>query len=77
MSTDLHGRRRSRFRCGEHLHETITRYVKIYNQHIPQRALGHSSPIGKLKQWCRKQPELFRKQPYNQPGLDNQPRLDR
>jgi transposase InsO family protein len=60
----------TRFRSGEHLHETLTRYVKLYNQHIPQRALKHSTPIECLKQWQREHPELFRKRIYNQPGLD-------
>ena len=61
----------TRFRSGEHLNDTITRYVKVYNQHIPQRALDHLSPIEKLKTWYRERPELFRKRPYNQPGLDS------
>lgn len=60
----------TRFRSGEHLHETLTRYVKLYNQHIPQRALKHSTPVDCLKQWRRERPELFRKRLYNQAGLD-------
>lgn len=60
----------TRFRSGEHLRDTITRYVKLYNQHIPQRALKHSTPIECLKTWYRDHPELFHKRPYNQPGLD-------
>ena len=61
----------TRFRSGEHLHETLTRYVKLYNQHIPQRALKHSTPVDCLKQWRRERPELFRKRLYNQAGLDS------
>ena len=61
----------TRFRSGEHLHDTLTRYVKLYNQHIPQRALKHVSPIECLKNWYRERPELFNKRPYNLPGLDN------
>jgi transposase InsO family protein len=61
----------TRFRSGEHLHDTLTRYVKLYNQHIPQRALKHSTPIDCLKQWRRERPELFHKRIYNQPGLDS------
>lgn len=60
----------TRFRSGEHLHDTLTRYVKLYNQHIPQRALQHSAPIDALKRWYRDKPELFHKRPYNLPGLD-------
>jgi transposase-like protein len=61
----------TRFRSGEHLHDTITRYVKLYNQHIPQRALAHSSPIDCLKNWYRERPDLFNKRPCNQAGLDS------
>jgi transposase-like protein len=60
----------TRFRSDEHLHETISRYVALYNEHIPQRALDHSTPMDKLKAWHRARPELFHKRPYNHPGLD-------
>ncbi|WP_006788232.1 IS481 family transposase [Thiorhodospira sibirica] len=60
----------TRFQSGEQLSETITRYVKLYNQHIPQRALGHVAPIQSLRQWYQMKPELFVKRPYNLAGLD-------
>jgi transposase InsO family protein len=60
----------TRFRTGEHLRDTLTRYVKVYNHHIPQRALDHSAPIAALKRWYQQHPELFQKRPYNQTGLD-------
>ena len=60
-----------RFRSGEHLRDTLTRYVKLYNQHIPQRALKHSPPIETLKRWYREPPDLFRKRTYYLPGLDS------
>jgi len=38
------------FDSAEHLADTIKRYVKVYNQHILQKALGHiSSPSGDEK----------------------------
>lgn len=55
----------TRFRSGEHLSRTLRRYVKLYNEHIPQRALGHIAPVQALKQWHETHPELFRKQSYN------------
>jgi transposase InsO family protein len=64
----------TRFRSGEHLSDTLIRYVKLYNQHIPQRALKHSTPIECLKNWYREHPELFRKRPYNHTGLDTRGR---
>ena len=34
-----------RFRSGEHLEDTLIRYVNTYNHHIPQRALGATSAL--------------------------------
>ena len=40
----------TRFDSAEHFADTIKRYVKVYNQHIPQKALGtQSSPSGDEK----------------------------
>lgn len=49
---------------------TLTRYVKLYIQHIPQRTLKHSQPIECLKSLYRDHPELFHHRPYYQPKLD-------
>ena len=35
----------TRFRSAEDLKETITRYVKLHNTHLPQRALAHKTPL--------------------------------
>ena len=43
---------------------------KVYNQHIPQKALGHSPPLQAMKYWSRKQTQLFKKCVYNLAGLD-------
>ena len=37
----------TRFDSAEHLADTS--YVKVYNQHIPQKALGHSPPLQAMK----------------------------
>lgn len=60
----------TRFGSAAELETTLGNYVKIYNHSIPQRALQHKTPIQALKEWQVKQPELFRKRVYNQPGLD-------
>ena len=60
----------NRFRSGEDLSHTIERYVWLYNQHLPQRALGHQTPLQAMKQWQKDQPELFVKRVSNRPGLD-------
>jgi len=61
----------TRFDPAEHFADTIKRYVKVYNQHIPQKALGHSPPLQAksgtlpctnvcvekmMKNWSQKQP---------------------
>ncbi|HIP52568.1 MAG TPA: IS481 family transposase, partial [Chromatiales bacterium] len=47
-----------------------SQYLRIYNHHIPQKALGHKSPIEAMKQWQTDRPDLFRKRVYKQAGLD-------
>ncbi|MFZ1573731.1 MAG: IS481 family transposase, partial [Chromatiaceae bacterium] len=41
-----------------------------YNHHIPQRALGHLSPVQARQDWQERCPALFKKQVYNLTGLD-------
>jgi transposase InsO family protein len=52
------------------LASTLTEYVKVYNCRIPQRNLGHVTPLDALKTWRAKKPELFKKRPKDVPGLD-------
>ena len=59
------------FRSSEDLKTTLTRYLKIYNYHIPQKALGHIAPIQSLKEWSIKRPEIFTKRVYNQVRPDS------
>ena len=63
----------TRFASAAELETTLERYVKTYNQQIPQRALDHRSPVQALKEWQKKKPELFKKRVYNQAGLDTYP----
>ena len=58
------------FRSGEDLEATLHRYVWLYNQQLPQSALGSKPPLQAMKDWHKLKPELFRKQPYNLPGCD-------
>lgn len=50
----------TRFDSAEHLTATIKRYVQVYNQHIPPKALGHIPPLQAMKNWYKKQPNLFK-----------------
>jgi len=49
---------------------TLLNYLKLYNHHIPQRAIGSKTPVLALKEWQQKRPELFVKRVYDQTGLD-------
>ena len=60
----------TRVDSSEHLATTIKRYVQVYNQHIPQKALGHIPPLQAMKNWYQKQPNLFNKRVCNSAGLD-------
>lgn len=59
-----------RFQSGEDLALTIERYVYLYNQHLPQQALYHKTPIQALKEWRKNKPLLFNKRVIDRPGLD-------
>ena len=48
-----------RFVSGEDLQTTLRRYVWLYNHHLPQKPLGHRSPMAAMKQWYAERPELF------------------
>jgi len=41
------------------------RKSRIQDYHIPQRALGHKTPIEALRAWQEKKPELFVKNVRN------------
>ena len=65
--------RQTRFPTFAALTETLLKYEQIDNQHIPQRALGHSPPVQALKKWQKAKPELFHKRVNNHTGLDKYP----
>ena len=58
------------FHSGEDLEQTILRYVHLYNSQLPQSVLKGRTPIGALKDWHHRRPELFKKRPYNHAGCD-------
>lgn len=59
------------FPSSKALAETIAHYLRIYNYHIPQKNIGHQTPIMKLKEWQKLEPELFKKRVYDLSGLDS------
>ncbi len=58
------------FRSGEELEATLHRYVWLYNQQLPQSALGSRSPLQAMKDWYTIKPKLFKKRQYYLPGCD-------
>ena len=59
------------FQSGEELEATLHRYVWLYNQQLPQSALGSKTPLQAMKDWHNLNPEMFKKQPYYRPGCDS------
>lgn len=59
------------FRSGEELETRLHRYVALYNEQLPQSALGSKTPLQTLKDWHKLKPERFSKQPYHLPGSES------
>jgi transposase InsO family protein len=55
----------TRFNSADHLNQTLINYMKVYNYSIPQKALGHITPIAALKRWQKESPQLFNKKVYD------------
>jgi transposase InsO family protein len=60
----------TRFDSRADLEKILLRYLKLYNHHIPRRAIGTRTPIQALKDWQHTKPELFVKRVYEQARLD-------
>jgi transposase InsO family protein len=62
--------RTHRFNSADDLHKTLHRYVWLYNEQLPQKALGHIAPIEALKRWRNSHAHLFSKAVRNRAGPD-------
>jgi hypothetical protein len=60
------------FQSGEELEAKLHRYFWLYNQQLPQSALGSKTPLQAMKDWHKLKLGLFKKRPYYRPGCDNQ-----
>ncbi|CAK0754511.1 transposase [Gammaproteobacteria bacterium] len=67
---------KTKFNSGDELEETLIRYSHIYNNFIPQKALGHVAPMEAIKNWKQKRRNLFKKVADNHPGLDRSDFID-
>ena len=60
----------TRFDRRADLQTTLMNYLKLYNHHMPQRALDPKKPLLALKKWQQKRPGLFVNRVYEQAGCD-------
>jgi|TARA_R110002126_G_scaffold178762_2_gene327843 hypothetical protein len=58
------------FQSGKELEATLHRYVWLYNQQLPQSALGSKTPLQAMKDCHKLKPDVFKKQPHYRPGCD-------
>jgi transposase InsO family protein len=63
--------RQTHFASAAELEATLQNYWKLYNHHIPQRAIDGNTPIQALKEWQQKKPDLFVKRVYDRAELDS------
>lgn len=63
--------RSTHFDSSKELSETMNHYMKVYNHHIPQKNIGHITPIQALKKWRKKKKDLFKKRVYDLSRLDS------
>jgi transposase InsO family protein len=59
------------FNSAEDMQKTLHRYVWLYNEHLPQKALNHEAPVQALKRWQKSHPDLFSKAVRNHAGPDS------
>lgn len=61
-----------RFDSAAILEKALNRYLRLYNHHLQQRALGHISPDQALQDWQENRPGWFKKtEVYNLAGPDS------
>ncbi len=56
----------TRFRSREDVQTTLERYDRLYNEHLPQRALDYQTSLQAIRAWRKDRPELFVRRPKNQ-----------
>lgn len=54
----------------QELESILRQYLQVYNHHIPQKNLGYRTPVQALKEWQKKEPDLFKKRVYDLSGRD-------
>ncbi len=62
--------KQTRFDSGQHLKDVLLQHCRIYKHNMPQKNLGHITPIASLKIWGKSNPDIFKETIYNYTGLD-------
>ena len=60
----------TRFPSSAELEKILLTYADTYVRFIPQKALGHKTPLEALHEWYQTDPECFRDRPGNLPRPD-------
>jgi len=60
----------TRFDSRADLQATLLNYLKLYNQYIPQRAIGSKTPFSHSRNGSKSGQVFFFKRVYDQTGLD-------
>lgn len=60
----------TRFTSSAELQKTLLTYADTYVSFIPQKALGHKTPLEALHQWHHSGPQCFRERPAKLPRPD-------
>jgi hypothetical protein len=56
---------------GEDLEQTLLRLLPLYNEHLPQSAIGGKTPMDTVNMWRAFHPQRFLHTPRsNRPGCD-------
>lgn len=56
-----------RFNSRDDMQQTLQRYVALYNQQLPQSALGSKTLMQAMKGWYQECPDLFLKRQDDRP----------
>jgi len=59
----------TRFASAAELASTLQNHLKLYNHHIPQRALEHIAPVDAMSEWCKNHQSYSRKKFTNRRRL--------
>ena len=60
----------TKFASSKELKQAMKGYMQVYNYNIPQRNIGHLTPMQMMQKWHEKEPSLFKSLDYDLTGPD-------